>query len=168
MQRTWPVKVALAAALTLAGVGCGTDTPPMASVHVRPVASSSSTTTSTTTTTTSSTTTSTTVAPTTTTIAAPVVPVTDPPPPPAPEPAPVAPGPVSGADSWPSVAWLHQLAACESGDTNAWRTGWFGIEAGYPIGGLSWDDQVAWVRRILGETGMSAWGSYPSCVGDPY
>lgn len=69
---------------------------------------------------------------------------------------------------WPSEAWLRQLALCESGLQDGWRTGWFGIEAGHAIGGLSWDEQVAWVRQILGDYGPSAWSSYThGCVGAP-
>jgi len=83
------------------------------------------------------------------------------------------PGPLSdgGGGSFPSDQWLHQLARCESGDppVSPWRTGWFGIEAGYAIGSLSWDAQVAWVRRILAGPGPGAWSSYRNgCVGAPY
>lgn len=60
----------------------------------------------------------------------------------------------------PAQWWLDALAQCESGGVNGWRTGLFGIEAGYPIGDLSYEDQVAWVGRILADHGASAW----SCV----
>jgi hypothetical protein len=53
---------------------------------------------------------------------------------------------------------LRALSQCESGGQNGWRTGYFGIEAGYPIGNLSWDEQAAWARRIYAEHGSSAWG----------
>ena len=80
-----------------------------------------------------------------------------------------APAPVP----WPSMAWLLRLALCESGypytgPENRWRTGYFGIEAAYPIGDLSWDEQVAWVVEILHAYGIRAWGAYPGCVGAPY
>lgn len=74
------------------------------------------------------------------------------------EPAPPPPPPPA-ATSGLSQAWLDQLATCESGNTNGWRTGYFGIEAnGVEVGQLSYADQVAWVERILAETGPSAWG----------
>lgn len=53
--------------------------------------------------------------------------------------------------------WI-KIAVCESGNTNGWRTGYFGIEAGYPIGHLSWDEQLAWANDIYAKFGPSAWG----------
>lgn len=98
------------------------------------------------------------------------VPVTWGPPPTtaAPAPPPTDATPQSGTQSV-SQAWLDQLAQCESGGVNGPRTGYFGIEApGVAVGSLSYADQVAWVERILAQTGVTAWGSYPSCVGAPY
>lgn len=57
-----------------------------------------------------------------------------------------------------SYSQLLALANCEGSGVNGWRTGYFGIEAGYPIGNLSWDEQVAWVQRIYAQHGASAWG----------
>jgi hypothetical protein len=51
-----------------------------------------------------------------------------------------------------------RLAQCESGGVNGWRTGLYGIEAGYPIGNLSVAEQQAWVQRIYNQYGPSAWG----------
>lgn len=101
-----------------------------------------------------------------------------PPPPPPPTTGPSstptgggAPGARSAAGVRVSRAWLEQLATCESGwpDTSqTWRTGFFGLEAGYPIGGLSWDEQAAWVQRIIDGGGWpSAWGC-SSVVPWPY
>lgn len=106
--------------------------------------------------------------PTTTTTTAPA-------PPPGPvepvEPAPVVqepaadPAPPAAVQGSVSQAWLDQLAQCESGGVNGWRTGLFGIEAnGVRVGDLSYADQVAWVERILAETGPSAWGCYTNGV----
>lgn len=53
--------------------------------------------------------------------------------------------------------WI-KIAVCESGNTNGWRTGYFGIEAGYPIGHLTWDEQLAWANDIYAKFGPSAWG----------
>jgi hypothetical protein len=66
-----------------------------------------------------------------------------------------------------SDAWFAAISQCESGGTNGWRTGYFGIEAGYPIGGMSYAEQLAWARRILAQSGPSAWGCW-AAVGGPY
>jgi hypothetical protein len=57
-----------------------------------------------------------------------------------------------------SYQQLQALSNCESGGQNGWRTGYFGIEAGYPIGHMSWDEQAAWANRIYADHGASAWG----------
>jgi hypothetical protein len=100
---------------------------------------------------------------------------------PSPEPPPTtttvpdigAPAPRSAAGVRVSQGWLEQLARCESGwpssgTENTWRTGYFGLEAGYPIGHLSWGEQAAWVQRIIDGGGWpSAWGC-SSSVPWPY
>jgi hypothetical protein len=58
------------------------------------------------------------------------------------------------------------LARCESGtdlvadpeSRGGYRTGLFGIEAGYDIGYLSRAEQEAWVQRIFDAHGARAWG----------
>lgn len=87
-----------------------------------------------------------------------------PPPPPAPSaPAPLAPAQVSAqvASGARSYAWWEAIATCESGNTNAWRTGYYGLEAGSPIGGMSKADQLAWAERIYAQSGDGAWGCSP-------
>lgn len=108
-------------------------------------------------TTSSSTTTSTTTTSTTTTL--------PPPPPPEPEPAvveesgPQGPGIGSGPYSgWPSQGWFDELQACEGGGAHQWRTGYFGLEAGEPIGHLPYETQQAMVVDILNRYGIEAWG----------
>jgi len=59
---------------------------------------------------------------------------------------------------FPSEDWFWQISLCESGGTNGWRTGYFGIEAGYPIGHLSYEEQLAWARDIYARAGAGAWG----------
>lgn len=66
-----------------------------------------------------------------------------------------------------SDAWFAAISQCESGGTNGWRTGYFGIEAGYPIGGMGYAEQLAWARQILAQSGPSAWGCWAT-VGGPY
>lgn len=85
--------------------------------------------------------TTTTEAPTTTTVA------------PAPEPEPIPHD--AGARSY---AWWEAIATCESGNTNAWRTGYYGLEASSPVGGLSKAEQLAWAESIYAEHGDAAWG----------
>lgn len=90
------------------------------------------------------------VPPTTTTLPPPT---TSPPAPPTPP-----------ASNIRSLAWWTALAVCETGHnppTNEWRTGYFGIEAGYAIGHLTWDEQYAWVQRIYAAYGDRAWGCSP-------
>lgn len=63
-----------------------------------------------------------------------------------------------------SLAWWTAIAVCETGHnppTNEWRTGYFGIEAGYSVGHLSWDEQYAWVQDIYSKYGDRAWGCAP-------
>jgi hypothetical protein len=79
-------------------------------------------------------------------------------PPPPPAPTYSAPVRASGARSY---AWWEAIATCESGNTNAWRTGYYGLEAGYPIGHLSKSDQLAWAERIYAQYGDGAWGCSP-------
>jgi hypothetical protein len=59
---------------------------------------------------------------------------------------------------FPSEDWFWRISLCESGGTNGWRTGYFGIEAGYPIGHLSYEEQLAWARDIYARAGDGAWG----------
>jgi hypothetical protein len=59
---------------------------------------------------------------------------------------------------FPSEDWFWQISLCESGGTNGWRTGYFGIEAGYPIGHVSYEEQLAWAREIYARAGDGAWG----------
>lgn len=69
-----------------------------------------------------------------------------------------------------SDAWFHAISVCETGSdppTNGWRTGLYGIEAGYPIGDMSPADQLAWAKRIFADYGPSAWGCWAT-VGGPY
>lgn len=57
--------------------------------------------------------------------------------------------------------WFYAIAVCETGTnppTNGWRTGYFGIEAGYAIGNLTWDEQLTWARDIFAKYGTGAWG----------
>lgn len=88
-----------------------------------------------------------------------VPPVTEPP---RSEPPPTAP-PASTptAPSARSDAWWEAIANCESGNTNGWRTGYYGIEAGYAIGDMSKADQLAWAKRIYASYGDKAWGCSP-------
>lgn len=61
----------------------------------------------------------------------------------------------------PTDDWFYRIAVCETGHdppTDEWRTGYFGIEAGFPVGGLGWDYELAWAKRILASYGPSAWG----------
>lgn len=95
-----------------------------------------------------------------------LVTLTPPPPPPAPEPA-VESTPAPSSSGGASQAWWDAISACEGGGPGQWRTGYFGIEAGYPIGGLSYAEQLAWAQRILAQYGPSAWGCW-STVGGPY
>lgn len=89
-----------------------------------------------------------------------IPPETTVPPEPEPEPEPTSePEPASR-----SLAWWTALAVCETGHdppTNEWRTGYLGLEAGYPIGHLSWDEQLAWAVDIYSRYGDSAWGCAP-------
>jgi hypothetical protein len=59
---------------------------------------------------------------------------------------------------FPSEAWFQEISQCESGGTNGWRTGYFGIEAGYPIGHMGYEEQLAWAREIYARAGDGAWG----------
>jgi hypothetical protein len=59
---------------------------------------------------------------------------------------------------FPSEDWFRRISLCESGGTNGWRTGYFGIEAGYPIGHLSYEEQLDWAREIFARAGAGAWG----------
>jgi hypothetical protein len=59
---------------------------------------------------------------------------------------------------FPSEEWFWEISICESGGTNGWRTGYFGIEAGYAIGHMSYEDQLAWAREIYARAGAGAWG----------
>lgn len=72
---------------------------------------------------------------------------------------------ISGGGGGPlSHDQLVALARCESGlnpyagDPSPWRTGFWGIEAGYPIGHMSVAEQEAWVQRIWAQHGARAWG----------
>lgn len=77
-------------------------------------------------------------------------------------------GPSTGTTSMPNGPLSHDqlvaLARCESGlnpyagDPSPWRTGFWGIEAGYPIGHMSVAEQEAWVQRIWAQHGQAAWG----------
>lgn len=60
-----------------------------------------------------------------------------------------------------SYEWWEAIAQCESGNTNGWRTGYYGIEASYPIGHLSKAEQLAWAERIYADYGDRAWGCAP-------
>lgn len=60
-----------------------------------------------------------------------------------------------------SDAWWNAIALCESGDTNGWRTGYYGIEADHPIGDLSRAEQLAWAEQIYANYSDSAWGCSP-------
>jgi hypothetical protein len=68
---------------------------------------------------------------------------------------------------FPSEAWFREISLCESGGENGWRTGYFGIEAGYPIGHMGYEEQLAWAREIYGRAGDGAWGCTHS-VGPAY
>lgn len=57
-----------------------------------------------------------------------------------------------------SYAWWEAIAQCESGNTNGWRTGYYGIEADHPIGHLSKAEQLAWAEQIYRDYGDRAWG----------
>lgn len=60
-----------------------------------------------------------------------------------------------------SNEWFYRIAVCETGHdppTDEWRTGYFGLEAGFPVGGLGWDYELAWAKRILAASGPGAWG----------
>jgi hypothetical protein len=59
---------------------------------------------------------------------------------------------------FPSEDWFWEISICESGGTNGWRTGYFGIEAGYAIGHMSYEEQLAWAREIYARAGAGAWG----------
>lgn len=75
---------------------------------------------------------------------------------------PVMPAPVAPVITGPrSYAWWEAIALCESGNTNGWRTGYYGIEADYPIGHLSKDEQLAWAQDIYRNYGDGAWGCAP-------
>jgi hypothetical protein len=75
------------------------------------------------------------------------------------DPAPV----VRDTGSTPAVSGgggidFEGLNQCEASGENGWRTGRYGIEAGYPIGHLSDAEQQAWVQRIYSQYGAGAWG----------
>jgi hypothetical protein len=85
---------------------------------------------------------------------APVVataPVVDPPPA-------LQPVPTHGPHSY---AWWEAIATCESGNTDAPRTGYYGLEADRPVGGMSKADQLAWAEQIDASSGDGAWGCSP-------
>lgn len=135
----------LGAAFLVTLVACGQSSPELARPRVRvtiPVTTSTTTTTTTT------------LPPVTTTMAPP--PAADPPPAPQPVESPSASG--HGPHS---QAWWNAIATCESGNTDAPRTGWFGLEAGEPVGGMSYADQLAWAKSIDEQSGDSAWGCSP-------
>lgn len=126
-------------------VACGQSTPQLARPHVK-VTIPPTTSTSTTTTTVAPATTTTTVAP-----ALAPAPVMDPPP----APQPIA---THGPHSY---AWWEAIATCESGNTDAPRTGYYGLEADHPVGGMSKADQLAWAEQIDATSGDGAWGCSP-------
>lgn len=59
-----------------------------------------------------------------------------------------------------SYAWWEAIATCESGNTNAWRTGYYGLEGGPGVtyGGLGKDAQLAIAEGIYANYGDGAWG----------
>lgn len=68
-------------------------------------------------------------------------------------------GPVSAAgDGGRSDAWWAAIAQCESGTTNGWRTGYFGLEGRPGVSSLSYDEQLAIARGIYAQYGDGAWG----------
>ena len=60
-----------------------------------------------------------------------------------------------------SLAWWRAIATCESGMTDAWRTGFFGLEAGHPVGGQGWDAELTMAEDIDARAGDGAWGCSP-------
>lgn len=91
-------------------------------------------------------------------------------PPPLPEPVPTvavepvgAPVPATVASGARSYAWWEAIATCESGNTNAWRTGYYGLEGGPGVtyGGLSKSEQLAIAEDIYARAGDGAWGCAP-------
>lgn len=85
------------------------------------------------------------------------------------ETAPPAPGPQTTTrpvvSSARSDAWWSAISVCESGDQDGWRTGYYGIEAGYAIGGMSKADQLNWAKGIYANYGDRAWGCSPVAWG---
>lgn len=77
--------------------------------------------------------------------------------------APVVPAARSGGHGGCcSAGQLAALNQCEASGGNGWRTGRYGLEAGYPVGSMSDADQAAWVQRIYDQSGAHAWG--PMCA----
>lgn len=78
----------------------------------------------------------------------------------------IAPEPPSLPRSeFPSQSWWDAISTCEGGGPGQWRTGYFGIEAGYPVGGLSYDTQLTMAREIFNRAGASAWGCWAAVRG---
>lgn len=63
----------------------------------------------------------------------------------------------------PSDQWWLAIAQCESGNTDAWRTGYFGLEGGpgVVLGGRGWDAELADAKAIYAAYGPGAWGCAP-------
>ena len=57
----------------------------------------------------------------------------------------------------PSAAHWAAIAQCESGTTNGWRTGYFGIESGNE-GQYSYEQQIEHADAIYRQYGPAAWG----------
>ena len=57
-----------------------------------------------------------------------------------------------------SDAWWAAIAQCESGTTNGWRTGYFGLEGRPGVSSLSYAEQLAVARGVDSWASDRAWG----------